>query len=387
MKDKEIKELERWIEEGEISKELANTETLETIKKKRSFHKFILDNKENLLKILQQPSDKKRKFRQSGHFVDQKLKTAIPEKQTTIFDILSTETKEKIHQHGVEMRTEGIRLTPPQDKLMTALMRLLHEKSETRNEKSPHFYSGNVETQIVPYGGQGKESKSATIRIYPSELYKAYLDSDDYSGADIKFIKSVLQDTEQQKFLLIYERKYQISTVKGTKKTITDRIEDFQSLFKIIRFYEGLTDEEKKELDQGNEELRERRGELIIAFNPILTDQINSKYVEYPEDINRRTMIAAGGHKLITESTIALRDYLLRDMSNKRKTTEINEEKLTIILKLENYLKEKRKKRVEQRITSSIQTVKNLGLITHHERIIGSSCQWKYIFHLNQDFL
>lgn len=42
-----------------------------------------------------------------------------------------------------------------------------------------------------------------TIRIFPSELYKSYMDNDDYSEADIKFIKRVLRDTESQKFLII----------------------------------------------------------------------------------------------------------------------------------------------------------------------------------------
>ena len=122
-------------------------------------------------------------------------------------------------RNNVEIRTEGIRLTAPQDKLMTALMRLLHEKSEHRNEKSENFYRGNLETQVVPYGGKGQKSPSAMIRIYPSELYKAYLDSGDYSGADIKFIKNLLQDTEQQKFLIIYERKYEVSSAKDKRNT------------------------------------------------------------------------------------------------------------------------------------------------------------------------
>ncbi|HLB52485.1 MAG TPA: hypothetical protein VJK48_02105, partial [Chlamydiales bacterium] len=88
---------------------------------------------------------------------------------------------------------------------------------------------------------------------------------------------------------------------------------------------------------------------MIIALNPLLTDQINSKYVEYPSDINKRMVIAAGGHRLVTESMIALRDYLLRELSARRFQPEINEEKLFLILKLEKYLKSKRKKLIQQR--------------------------------------
>ena len=361
---------------------------VEDIKKNAALHKFVLDNRDTLLQLLQpEKARKSRKFRQSGHFVDQKLKFTVPsDPSPSLFDLISTETKDKITRNNVEIRTEGIRLTAPQDKLMTALMRLLHEKSEHRNEKAENFYRGNLETQVVPYGGRGQKSPSAMIRIYPAELYKAYLDSGDYSGADIKFIKTLLQDTEQQKFLIIYERKYEVSSNKGHKEYRTDRIEDFQSLFKIVRFFEGLTEEERRELDQNNETVREKRGELVIAFNPLLTDQINAKYVEYPEDINRRTMIACGGHKLVTESVIALRDWMLREISTKRKTAEINDTKLPFLLKLDKYVQQKRKKLIQARIQTAIQAVKNLGLITHHEMAVGASGQWKHIFHLNLDF-
>ena len=44
------------------------------------------------------------------------------------------------------------------------------------------------------------------------------MDNDDYSGADIKFIKRVLKDTEAQKFLIIYERKKRDQKRKRKKR-------------------------------------------------------------------------------------------------------------------------------------------------------------------------
>jgi hypothetical protein len=372
---------EDWIEFAKKHK--TNTED---IKKNIALHEFLIKNREHLLNLLKAPAAKKKKIRHSGHFLDQKLKYTMPDKEPSLLDLISLETKEKIATKNVEIRAEGIRLSPPQDKLINAIMRLLHEKSDNRNEHSENFYSGNVESQIVPYGGQGQEARAPVLRIFPSELYKAYLDGDDYSGDEIKYIKSVLNDTEQQKFLIIYERKYDITNEKGKKEKRTDRIEDFQSLLKIVSFFEGLTEEEKKKLDQGNEQIRERRGELVIALNPLLTDQINSKYVEYPADINRRTVIASGGHRLVTESIIALRDYLLREISSKRYKCEINEDKIILILKLDKYLKQGRRKRIQDNIESSIQAAKNLGLITELHRIMGTAAQWKYAFRLNPKF-
>lgn len=327
------------------------------------------------------------KVRHSGHLVDQKLKPSGSLGDPNFLTTLSSETQEKIHLCPIEnIRAEGIRLTPSQDKLLNALFKLLHDKSENRNTQSENFYGGNFEKEMVQYGGKGQTAYSPKIRIFPSELYKSYMGHDNYSGADITFIKRVLRDTESQKFLIIYDRKREKKTDKGKKEILTDRIEAFQSLFKIISFFEGLTEEEVQTLDQGDESLREKRGELIIALNPLLTDQINSKYVEYPSDINKRMVIAAGGHRLVTESMIALRDYLLRELSARRFLPEINEEKLFLILKLEKYLKSKRKKLIQQRTEDAIQFAKSLGLIEDYERIIGALGQWKYVFHLNKTF-
>jgi hypothetical protein len=357
-----------------------NQISIEDIEKTIFFHKFLIKNREKLLQILQQKPTKKRKIRHSGHLVDQKVKT------TQSLDSISSETQKKINEKGIEIRSEGIKLSPTQDKLLNALMKLLHEKSENSDESSGQFYAGNCETTLVPYGGGGRKGRSATIRISPTELYKAYLDRDQYSGADIKFIKSLLSDTEQQKFLIIYERKYEIINEKGKKESRTDRVEDFQSLFKVVSFFEGLTDAESQSLDKGGQELRERKGELVIALNPLLTDQINSKYVEYPDDINKMTVIASGGHRFVTTSIIALRDYLLRELSNKRKEAQINEDNLIAVLRLEKYKKEGRGGRLKSAIQKSIQAVNNLGLITNVECVRGVQGQKKYVFSINLKF-
>jgi len=363
--ERKIARFRRWMEEGRQGEEI--------------LHKFVEDNRETLLKLLQAPLRSKR-YRQSGHFIDQKLKYTISGDTASI----TQETQEKILRYtGVAIRSEGIRLTPPQDKLIHALMHLLFLKSETRDESSQTFYSGNLPAQIVPFGGKGQQGRSAILRISYAELYKAYLNADRYSGADIKFVKSVLHDTEQKKFLIIYERKYYDSKKREFK---IDRIEDFQSLFKILNFFAGLTEEQSRQIDEGKSKVREKKGELIVAFNPILTDQIHSKYVEYPIDINRRTLIAAGGHRHVTESVIALRDWMLREISAKRKVAEINEDKLPFILKLDQYVKEGRKKLIQARMGTAIQAVKNLGLVAQHERVSGSQGQWKHVFSLNPHF-
>lgn len=384
-----VEELENWEKEASEAKKLTKeqNENLKSILSKIGPNRT-LTRKEisTIIEEIRKPR-KKGTFRQPGHFVDQKLKYSNPrEGQPTLFDLISDETKEKIAHSGLEVRTQGIRLTAPQDKLMNALLKLLQQKSEQRDQLSEKFYSGNGGTEIVPYGGNTQTANAPILKIFPAELYRAYLDSNEYSGSDMKFINMILQETQHQRFLVIYERKYHVFN-KGVKELLIDRIENFQSLFEIVSFFEGLNEEEKAQLDAGNEEIREKRGELIIRLNPLLRDQIDSKYVDYPEDINRRTSIAAGGRqKQVTESVIALRDWMLRELSAKRSTAEINEENLPYLLKLDSYIQEKRKSRIQARIEAAIQAVKNLGLVSSVEKVIGARGQAKYIFHINQEF-
>ena len=147
-----------------------------------------------------------------------------------------------------------------------------------------------------------------------------------------------------------------------------------------------MTDTELQSLEKGDNTVREQKGELIIALNPLLTDQINSKYIEYPTDINQRTMIACGGHLHVTESINALRDYMLRELSGKRFKFEINADRLPYILKLENYIQSHRKKLISKRIDGAIASMRNLGLLLNAEIQEGALGQPKYVFALNPDF-
>jgi len=105
-----------------------------------------------------------------------------------------------------------------------------------------------------------------------------------------------------------------------------------------------LTAEEKERLDNGDNSVREAKGEIVIALNPIFTDQIDTKFIEFPIDTNRRLVIAAGGHNKVTSSMQTLMEWMLRDLSAKRYKTEFNEENLPYMLGLEKYVKQNRKK-------------------------------------------
>ena len=330
------------------------------------------------------PAPKVPKVRQAGHFVDQKLKYNYPVKdQPSLFDLLDPNTVGEVEKESVKY--EGIRLTASEERLLTALYTLLKDKSENKNADSKGFYAGNYETtELVTFGGENV--KRPHLRIVPADLYKAYLGNEDYSGKEIRDINKTLASLAEKRFLMTYDR---VRTVQVGKKTEnrTDRIEMFKRLIEIVRYTRDLTDEELVKFDKGDERIRQAKGELIIALNPILTDQISSKYVEYPQDINRRTVIAAGGdHRSVTQAVNTLRDYMLREISAKRYACHINADKLPFLLKLDNYVKQGRKKLLRETIEKAIQTCKSLNLILDVVVTTGAEGQDKYTFTLNKDF-
>ena len=266
------------------------------------------------------------KVRHSGHLVDQKLKYNMPtpvardnDLQTSFFDKLRTDLEGVVEIE--EKRCEGIRLTPSEDRLLLAIMSLVKNKSENKNTSSPNFYKGNSSNEIVAHGEE--RVKVAAIRAIPAELYRAYLGKPNYSGKEIADIKKILEGLADKKFVMVYDRTRSVQNGKKTETRI-DRIEKYQPLLVITKATWNMTTNEAARLNRGDEKVREAKGELIIQLHPILTDQIEYKYVEYPQDINRRTIIAAGGDpRSVTHAVNTLRDWVLRELSNKRYECQI----------------------------------------------------------------
>lgn len=313
------------------------------------------------------------KFKQSGHFVDQKLRHNFDrdKKQISLFELV--ETQKVRNQIKDERLVEGIRLTQAEDRLLNTLVRLLSKKSSD--------YTGNLPAEKKAYGNE--REVYPRLRITPSEFYREYTEKKNPSGKDRKEIKDTLLSLQDKKYLIIYKRHYWIEDKKKKKEERISRIEEYQSLIRVINYYDELTKEEDRDIKPG--EMSEK-GEIILELNPIFTDQIDTKFIEYPNDINRLTAIASGGYKKVSESIIRMRDYLMRDISAKNKVSEINEERLHYQLGLDKYIKEKRKKLINLRVNDAIEFAKNMGLVKEVRKETGAVGQYKYVFILNTDF-
>ena len=330
------------------------------------------------------------KIRHSGHFIDNKLKYTKPtDEPLTLFDSLLPETQNKIEEEYKETIAEGIRLSKAEEKLINSILNLLQRKSNTKiNEKNKpadpeNFYTGNLPAEKISFGGS--LLAPPTLRITPHEFFTEVTGSKDYSGKEIKDYNTALIELSSKQYLITYKRHRKIVTGKKFE-TVIDRVEEYLPLIKIIKYYEGLSKEEDKLLDEKDNNLSQKRGEIILKLNPIFIDQLDTKFILYPVDINKRTEIASGGSHKVTEAITKLRDYLSRALSNKNYTVTIDKKNLPYVLGLDNYIKESRKKLINQRVEESLQAVKNLGLALEINEITGAKYQPQYQFILNKYF-
>jgi hypothetical protein len=315
------------------------------------------------------------KFRRAGHLTDQMLKYTYKNNQPSLFDALQSETIKDIEVAGIEVTeiVEGIKLSPSETKIIDSLCKLLHDNSQTSEPKKEDYYSGNLGTEIVDYGGSegDKTTPAPKLAFTLYELTKEYKGGDTIGGKDVDNVRQILKDLDSKRFLLSYVE----TTFKKGGGRVERKIEDFKKLIHIVKV---------AEYDKNNSEVDRGVNDTEIILNPIFRRQIDSKFILYPNDINKRTIIAYGSHNL-SDIALRLRDYLIRELSSKRYKPEISLERLYYLL-AEKWMRESRKKKVKQYTDKALETVTALGLLLSYEIKTTQKGEPKIIFKLNKDW-
>jgi len=318
--------------------------------------------------------DKKGKFRRSGHLTDQILKYNYPkDRQPSLFDSLQSETLKDIEVAGVEVTqvVEGIKLSPSETKVIDCLCKLLHEKSQTSDAKKEDYYSGNMGYELVEYGGD-KNTPAPKLAFTLYELTREYKGGETIGGKDVENVKQILTELDSKRFLLSYVE----TTRKKDGGRIERKIEDFRKLIHIVKI--SQTEYSKEDIELSKKE------ETVILLNPIFRRQIDSKFILYPNDINKRTIIAYGSHN-VSDITLRLRDYLLRLHSSPKMSREITLDRLYYLV-AEKWMRESRKKKVKEYTEKALETVKAMGLLLSYEIKTASTGEPKIVFTLNKDW-
>lgn len=319
---------------------------------------------------------KKGKYKRSGHLTDQILKYSYPKdksSQLSLWDTLGDSTQKQIEALKIERTeiVEGIKLSPSEQKVIDTLCKLLHEKSQTLEPEKENYYSGNLGYELVEYGGD-KKTPAPKLAFTLYELTLEYKGGLSISGKDVENVKTILQGLDNRRFLMSYVE----NIFKKDGGRIERRIEGFKKLIEILKLSEANYNRADIELS--------KKEETVILLNPIFRRQIDSKFILYPTDINRRTIIAYGSHNL-SETALRLRDYLMRELSSKHYEPVINLDRLYWMLN-EKWMRESRKKKVKEFTEKAIETCKTLGLLLKHEIKAGTTGEPKIIFYINKSW-
>lgn len=325
---------------------------------------------------LETPESKdKGKFKRSGHLADQMLKYSYPKeevKQLSIWDALSETVKKDIEIHEIERSevVEGIKLTPSETKLVDSFCKILQKISQTINSKDKDYYTGNLEPEIIEYGGERTPAPKLAFTLY--ELTKEYKGEETIGGKDVENVKRILEDLSNKRFLIRY--------------TETSKGKNGEWIKKEIDTYRKILDVDQATLSYGKGNIEHyKKTETIIILNPIFRRQIDSKFILYPNDINKRTAIAYGSHN-VSDITLRLRDYLIRELSSKRYTPQIYLDKLHYQL-AEKWMRESRKAKVKKDTERAFEVMINLGLLQSYETVIPNNTgEPKIIFTLNKNW-
>ena len=159
-----------------------------------------------------------------------------------------------------------------------------------------------------------------------------------------------------------------------------------ETQFQIKHCKKSIIDLDLATLSYGVGDIEQyKKTETIIVLHPIFRRQIDSKFILYPNDINRRTIIAYGSHN-VSDIALRLRDYLMRLLSSPKLPREIKLDRLYYLV-AEKWMRESRKTKVKQYLEKALDTVINLGLLEKYEITTAKTTgEPKVEFTLNKDF-
>lgn len=346
------------------------------------FIKFLIEKKEDLIRLID--SEKNTTFRQSRELIDNKLtRKPIESAQLSLFDNID-EKEKKIanpnHDQSAQPIIKGLDLSPAEDRLVHTLSLLISKHSEKRNQDSPEYYMGNQERGVTTLNSI--ELETARLMISPHELYSNYLGRDDYNTDHIQFILQSLNNLSKKNFLV------SLTIPKGTgqKGKRFDKLRTYLPLFQVVILNKDLTETESQEIENNQLLVEGKRGKFLFRFNPIFTNSIRERYVEFPEDIHLRIARSSGKKGRVSQCTNLMRDFLFREKQQKRYTVVRDEETLFRILNLEKMRKEGRKKKVNEMLQKSFDIFLKIELLKDIQKSLGKKGQVQYTMEINPDF-
>lgn len=230
------------------------------------------------------------------HAARQQMGNLPSVRQTTLLAALETRTSENTDRE-YKTRTIGLNFSPGQKRALFAIQKLLDKTN----------YQGDIKEELEIQTASGLKIREPLplLEIRRPEYLEAYgLKKKDRGRGKMEFhrveSKQALRDFESLSKLqgtFVWERWIWPKRKKGKKgEPRIDRIQIAEPIIKIIRGWHGLTEEESKLLDQGQEMLQTntklKPTFTVIRPSLVLVDQIDNYFAlkrpDYLDEIKRK---------------------------------------------------------------------------------------------------
>lgn len=322
------------------------------------------------------------KFKTSWDFIDQKLMTRGEARsdilQYNLFDDLGDPSEWERVEGDNDLWINELTGRGGEWRLINSLFQIIEDAKTSRSSEAKYGISVLQNYDIDNLRNEGVHY----LRVKKKVLYKTYTGNDHPSGQEIKLVNKTLRNLEKKHIRVFWQKE---KIVKGEKRY--DLIEINEPLIKLARLHKDINEAERSGVLKEGEVLD--KTELIIKFNPILIDQLETRYLLYTRDIAPRIAEAAGGPKKVTGAMTQLTDYLIRAITTQKKRGEPVHGVYTDTLINKLGLSGVRKKdtaRASERLSDAIRVTKSLGLHTGTRKKTGKDGREKIEFTLNLDY-
>jgi hypothetical protein len=280
---------------------------------------------------------------------------------------------ERILGKDVSVETEGLDLTPLQYRAVHAIQTLLHQTD----------YKGNVKSQETNIDEFHMISYWPLLKIKPTEFYAAfgckkynYNGRNQYSSNEKNQAMKALRSLYTERFILYYRKKIfhkdrppEIKTVRVNMPLIGIAADDFKpvkqsKVSSIVKSKDG-----SRKVTSKTSKGRVTR--LILQVSPIFFDQIDSYFMKKP--LNYLLEIKEHYPKASKYVYNFIEYVLTRAADLKGKHIQISKEKLAVSLRMNGFLKNHQKKKLDQALKKCYNAALNLGYIKSYSTFKGKT--------------
>lgn len=269
-----------------------------------------------------------------------------------------------------EVTVSGLDLTVSEDKALSAIQILLYQTG----------YQGNRPGVVVDSEAFRFRGILPKLAITHSQYFEAYgLEKvgDRYKGHQVQEALEALRSLATIPRFIYYERKHWTGSGKN-RRQLSDIIRAKAPLIKLteITAYKDLEQEEAERVKAGHDIPEKPRATgFLIEFSPLLVDSIDDFYILKPTKLHKEIQELYGRKRYSKSVPLFILWLLTKNIG----TVKISKEKLAERLRMDWYLKNRRRSELEAKLQEAFRVAKDLGyLLDYYEEATG-----RMVFRLN----